>query len=365
MVSLGNKLKTARESRNETYDEVSFRINVASRYLEALEAEDFSVFPAETYVLGFMKTYGEYLGLDPKDLLELYKSTKLQEQPIPTELLKPQWHFPVKLVLTILGVLVLLALIGGGVYLVLQRVGEFEISLPKPSSKAKNWMVDSFPIEKRLFVNDSFIIPYKDTEYRLTLLSVEDTLTVTSNDTDVIAFDLGVETPIDIDTDGFSDIIVTALDFVKNKPSTGARLLLEFDDSPQNVLQMTAEDTPAETSPSVNETQTVIFSSSTPYPFTLQITFQEYCLFRWEILAESNRQGRNEQYFERNRELSIQAQNGVRIGASNAAAVKIQVIGGGRQVPLELGAAGEVIVVDVRWIREEENRYRLALVLLE
>jgi cytoskeletal protein RodZ len=364
LVSLGNKLKTARESRNETYDEVSFKINVASRYLEALEAEDFSVFPAETYVLGFMKTYGEYLGLDPKDLLELYKSTKLQEQPIPTELLKPQWQFPIKPVLTILGVLALLALIGGGLYLVLQNV-QFENPIPKLSSKAKNWMVDSFPIEKRLFVNDSFIIPYLDTEYQLTLMSVEDTLTVTLNNTDVMEFDLGVETLVDIDADGFSDIKITALDFVKNKPSTGARLLLEFDDSPQNILQATEQASAEASSSGVNETQTIIFSSSTPYPFTLQITFQDYCLFRWEILAESNRQGRNEQYFERNRELSIQAQNGIRIGASNAAAVKIQAIGGGRQFPLELGAAGEVVVVDVRWIREEENRYHLALILLE
>ncbi|MDR0410420.1 MAG: helix-turn-helix domain-containing protein [Treponema sp.] len=365
MESLGNKLKTARESRNETYDEVSFKINVASRYLKALEAEDFSVFPGEVYVLGFMKNYGEYLGLDTEKLFGLYSAMKLQEQPMPTELLKPQSQFPVKLLLAVLGVLALLALIGGGVYLAAKNMPKFEASAPKSASKAKNWRVDSLPIERRLFVSDSFIIPYKDAEYRLTLASVEDTLTVSLNNADVIALNLGIETPFDVDADGLSDMKITALDFVKNKPSTGARLLLEFDNSPQNISQTSAQALPETSSDSTNRMQTVIFSSPTPYPFTLQIVFQDYCLFRWEILAESNRRGRNEQYFERNRELSIQAQNGIRIGTSNAAAAKIQAVGGGVQVPLELGAPGEVVVANIHWIKEEENRYSLVLTLLE
>jgi cytoskeletal protein RodZ len=362
--SLGNKLKTARESRNETYDEVSFKINVASRYLKALEAEDFSVFPGEVYALGFMKNYGEYLGLDPKNLLELYSSMKLQEQPTPIELLKPRWQFPIKPLLKILGALVLLALIVFGFYFISQKYAESGNLIPKPSREAKDWMVDSFPSERRLFINDSFIIPYNETECQLTLAAVENTLTMISNNTDVIVLDLGVATPIDIDADGFNDVKIIALDFVKNKPSTGARLLLELDDALQAAAQ-TAEQTQSKTTAAANETRTVIFSSSTPYPFTLQVTFQDYCLFRWEILAESNRQGRNEQYFERTSELSIQAQNGIRIGISNAVAAKIQAIGGGKQVPLELGAAGEVIVADVRWIKEDENRYRLVLVMLE
>jgi hypothetical protein len=109
----------------------------------------------------------------------------------------------------------------------------------------------------------------------------------------------------------------------------------------------------------------VIFSSPSAYPFTLQAAFQGYCMFRWEILFERDRQDRNEQYFQRGNELNIQAQNGIRIWASNGQAAKLQVIGGGRTVPAELGGAGEVVVADLRWVRDEENRYRLVLVRLE
>ena len=109
----------------------------------------------------------------------------------------------------------------------------------------------------------------------------------------------------------------------------------------------------------------MIFSSPNPYPFTLQSRFQGYCLFRWEFLAERDRQGRNEEYFQRSGELDIQAQNGIRIGVSNAQAVKLEVIGGGRTVPVELGGAGEVVVAEIRWVRDEENRYRLILARVE
>jgi hypothetical protein len=88
-------------------------------------------------------------------------------------------------------------------------------------------------------------------------------------------------------------------------------------------------------------------------------------MFRWEILAERDRRDRNEQYFQRSDELNIQAQNGIRMWVSNAAAVKIQVIGGGRTVPLEIGGVGEVVVADVRWVRDEDGRFRLILLRLE
>jgi hypothetical protein len=88
-------------------------------------------------------------------------------------------------------------------------------------------------------------------------------------------------------------------------------------------------------------------------------------MFRWEILMERDRRDRNERYFQRSDELNIQAQNGIRIWASNAQAAKFMVIGGGKSVPVEIGSAGEIVVADIRWVRDEENRYRLIVARLE
>ena len=80
---------------------------------------------------------------------------------------------------------------------------------------------------------------------------------------------------------------------------------------------------------------------------------------------ERDRRERKEQYFQRAEELSITAQNGIRIWASNAQAARFQVIGGGRTVPVEIGAGGEVVVVEIRWIRDDDGRFRLVLIRLE
>jgi hypothetical protein len=80
-------------------------------------------------------------------------------------------------------------------------------------------------------------------------------------------------------------------------------------------------------------------------------------MFRYE----RDRRERSEQYYQRTGELNILAQNGIRIWASNAQAVKLQVIAGGRTVPLELGIAGEVVVADIHWVKDDDNRFRLVM----
>ncbi|MDR1893551.1 MAG: helix-turn-helix domain-containing protein, partial [Spirochaetales bacterium] len=91
MESVGTLLKTARESRAYSIEQVARETNIAKRYLEALEEEDLSVFPGETYFIGFLRNYGEFLGQDPQALVELFRNQQIQEQAAPIEeLLKPR-----------------------------------------------------------------------------------------------------------------------------------------------------------------------------------------------------------------------------------------------------------------------------------
>jgi hypothetical protein len=230
-------------------------------------------------------------------------------------------------------------------------------------------------LERRLYRGDSALIPLEGNQYKMELLNLGEAVTLSSPGGNVI-LDLGQEVNVDINSDGIGDIRVGAQDFVRNEPATG--VLLRFDISSDRgiytesgngedtVSLLTSEgSSPPDSVPSAVSAAPVIFSSSNAYPFTLQASFQGYCMFRWEILRERDRQDRNEQYFVRTDELNIQAQNGIRIWVSNAAAVKLQVIGGGRTVPVEIGGAGEVVVADVRWIRDDDGRYRLVLIRLD
>lgn len=366
MESLGEKLKTAREARALNFDQVSRETNIAGRYLEALEAEDFSGFPGEPYITGFLRNYGEYLGLDAQELLSLYRALKIQEQPIPVEqLLRSPSSLP-RVFITVALVLAVLALAGGGAYFFLSRPRK-GASLAPAVRQASEFVMNTDSLERRLYKGDSILVPLESTHYKLELSSLGEAITITTPTGDVM-LDLSQKVTVDLNSDGIAELRITAADFVKNDSASGALLRFELNnDLALEVSPALAGESGilAGTGMAALAGATVIFSSPNPYPFTLQSVFQGYCMFRWEILFERDRRDRNEQYYQRSDELNIQAQNGIRIWASNAQAAKLQVIGGGRTVPLELGGAGEVVVADIRWVRDEENRYRLVLVRLE
>jgi cytoskeletal protein RodZ len=371
--SLGNKLKTARESKGYSYDYVCREINIASRYLEALEMENFSGFPGEPYILGFLRNYSEYLGLDPEELLSLYRILKIQEQSVPVEqLLKSPSPLP-KIFLGIAITLAILGIIAGGVYIVFHLPRQDASAVSAVREKAE-YVITNNSLERRFYQGDTILVPLGTIRYKLELSGLGETVTIATPGGNVI-LDLSQEKTLDLDNDGFEELRIIAEDFVKNDSSTGALLCFELSNNPSlaagedDAALIPAVDVPAEGPAAADNAgfanNTVIFSSPNSYPFTLQALFQGYCMFRWEIRAERDRQDRDERYFQKSDEFNIQAQNGIRIWVSNAQAVKLQVIGGGRTAPLDLGGAGEVVVADIRWFWDEENRYRLILTRLE
>jgi cytoskeletal protein RodZ len=362
--SLGNKLKTARENKGCNYDYVSRETNIAARYLEALEAEDFSVFPGEPYALGFLRNYGEYLGLDVGELLSLYRSLKIQEQPIPVEeLLRRPSPLP-KILAIIVTIIVVLGLAGGGFFL-FSRIPKKAAAVEPVVRPAAEYTMNTDVLERRFYRGDTILVPLESSTYKLELSGLGDAVTVTTPGGPKI-LDLGQDVTVDLNNDGYPELQITAADFVKNDSVSGALLRFEFlqTQTLAGAVPLIESGAPLAVA-AAGQPSTVIFTSPSAYPFTLQAAFQGYCLFRREILFERDRQGRAEDYFQRSDELSLQAQNGIRIGVSNAQAVKIQIIGGGRTVPLELGSAGEVVAADIRWVRDEENRYHLVLARLE
>jgi cytoskeletal protein RodZ len=364
--SLGEKLKTARESKGLNFDQVSRETNIAGRYLEALEAEDFSCFPGEPYVTGFLRNYSEYLGLSVQEMLSLYRALKIQEQPVPVEqLLKSPSRLP-GILITMAVVLAVLGAAAGGVFLFINRPRKAAVLAPV-SRPVSEFVMNAESLEKRLYPGDSVLVPLETNQYKIGLSNLGEALTITTP-AGAVDLDLSQKVTVDLNGDGIAELQITAADFVKNNSAAGALLRCEMNntlafDAPLSVPENSAGS--ADSGASGLAGAVVVFSSPSAYPFTLQAGFQGYCMFRWEILFERDRRDRNEQYFQRSDELNIQAQNGVRIWVSNAQAVKLQVIGGGRTVPLELGSAGEVVVADVRWVRDDENRYRLVLARLE
>jgi hypothetical protein len=92
-------LSRARRARAITLEDVERDTHVSRRYLEALENEDFSIFPAPVYARGFLRTYSRYLGLNAEELIRIFPNGDLTVDitPLPTvtrppaELINVNW----------------------------------------------------------------------------------------------------------------------------------------------------------------------------------------------------------------------------------------------------------------------------------
>jgi len=70
---IGDTLREARIRKGLTIKDVESVTKIRSRYLEALEQDDFSVLPGPTFVTAFLRTYANFLKLDASALVEEYK----------------------------------------------------------------------------------------------------------------------------------------------------------------------------------------------------------------------------------------------------------------------------------------------------
>ncbi len=73
MPEIGATLHDARLRRKADITEVEAETKIRAKYLRALEEEEWDLLPGPTYVKTFLRTYGEYLDLDAKLLVEEYK----------------------------------------------------------------------------------------------------------------------------------------------------------------------------------------------------------------------------------------------------------------------------------------------------
>ena len=71
--TLGQYLRREREARSVSLEEISRGTRISQPYLEALERDDLHFFSKREYILGFLKGYARYLGLDPEEVLKRYR----------------------------------------------------------------------------------------------------------------------------------------------------------------------------------------------------------------------------------------------------------------------------------------------------
>jgi cytoskeletal protein RodZ len=84
MADIGATLREARMRAKIDINEVESRTKIRAKYLRAIENEEWSLLPGDVYVKSFLRTYGDYLGLDSRQLIDDYK--RRYERPTDHEL---------------------------------------------------------------------------------------------------------------------------------------------------------------------------------------------------------------------------------------------------------------------------------------
>ncbi len=211
MESIGDKLRLAREKNNYTIEQVSRDTHVAKRFLKALEDEDFSVFPGETYAMGFLRNYAEYLGLNAEELVGLYRSLKIQEQPLPMiELLESRPKINTRQLVIIAAAIVVVG-IGG---LLILRSAVQRSSSPNasqnlsPMGKGSEEFVFQEEVRTKWFKQgDAIVVPLNERNLRMEISRIDNTLTLRVPG-GTVELSIGQQRLIDLDSDSKADLKV-------------------------------------------------------------------------------------------------------------------------------------------------------------
>ncbi|HVP20066.1 MAG TPA: RodZ domain-containing protein [Spirochaetia bacterium] len=391
MESIGEKLRLARERNNLTLDQIARDTHVAKRFLKALEDEDFSVFPGETYVMGFLRNYSEYLGLNPEELIVVYRNIKIQEQPLPmNELLESHpRHPPLLVVVAAIAAVLVLAATGYLIYRAASR-GTGPAALTKSQEGARQEFVFQDEVRTMWFASGDVIsVPLSGRTFRIEVGAIGDTLTLKVPG-GTVDLSLGKERYIDLQGDNTADIKVVWNDVDRATPqrvnlglyrTTGQQEMPSTATAPAGATGSgaapTAGTAPVGTTPAAATPAAAPATAAAPSgaaaqgpaaastppmrgadfapvalargatgaPFTLNFAFKGDCLFRFLVDDKS----REDRFFQKGEQFSIEAaQKQVTIWLSNAGAARMRV----DNKDFELGALGAVATRKVAWRKD-------------
>ena len=362
MESYGEILQKTREEKNLDIDKIAREISIEKRFLVGLENEDYSAFPGEAYMVGFLRNYSNYLELDTNFILKLYNNKKIQEAPVPVELLakrKSPFLLPAIIIPSVLIVGVILTI---SILLVNKKKAAQEDNVIVASNQTINkYELNNEKFAKRIYKGDQLLFPSNNGNI---ILTVKDTLSSFGLETPagVIYTDLSEENEIDIDGDTLSDMIVYVSDISDTDEKRGAEVSIllrhgSFVSDSANQIENINLATDLKTS----RPYKVILEDNRAYPFTINVSFRGPCLFR-DRIDNSNSV---ETYFTSGEVFTANPKNGIRLWISNSNVVKISLIVDTQTFDFDIGASGQVLVEDIKWIKDVDGKYKLVVIELD
>ncbi len=342
MESFGEKLRATRENRGYSIEQIARDTHISKKYLIALEEEDFSIFPGETYLKGFLQNYSEYLGLDTEIMIDIYKNLKIQEQPVPLDQLLDKKTGPRRrpvIIGAVLGVLVIAALV-----LVLIFANPLAaVAVGEVTDNEKNREYRYEGKADTVYAVKGFLIkvPVNNAEAIITLQKIsESTVTLAYNDGS-LDFRVGDQQSLDLDRDGRSDLAVVLKEIFTEQNQRKARLSVQ-PPSAENGDQIASSASDLELIE--RGIATVIREEA-----VIRNCFAVYYL-------DANEREEKNAY--KGDTFSLSADRSADVRFSDGGAVKLKIAGN----ELEAGRAGDIYAGRIAWVNAGEGKFKLVVI---
>ena len=375
MESIGEKFKKRREEKGLFVEQIARDTNISKKYIDAIENEDFSEMPGEAYLIGFLRSYAEYLDIDPEEVISIYKNTKIQEQPIPEELIPGKKGFlSVPVIAVILSAVVIAA--GAAGFLLLGSGGEKSVEMVEaesseekeiivsdsgtPAAGNRYTMSDAF-IERRFEEGDVISVSVDGSFYDIICSSIGSVVKLTLPDREA-EMSAGYDSLVDLTGDDKTDLRIIIRDIDKK----GKGAVIKFDrtteapsvaaseiNSPEELSEVSriasevASSTGTASLDSRKQTTVKILSAEKAEPFTLNIVFRGYCLMRY--LVDDSR--RDERYFHKGETFRLDVNSSVMLWLSNAGSALIDING----QEYSAGKSGQVAARLIKWDKASDG----------
>lgn len=373
MTSVGETLKNARLEKGFSLDEAVHETNISKNYIEALESEAFEEFPAEAYLIGFLRNYSEFLSLNSEKMIMRYKNHMLSGEPIPMEeLLGKRINIPwKKIVLSALAVAIIVSLV---IFLrpifskIIEKIEEQQIA-ETIEEEAKTHILEAEYLETSLADKDKLVIVHDDIDYIFSVAISSKRLTLTAKDPSLFKghetkYTLAPGENTFVFTKGkTADVRLYCRDFdAKSKTFSIQMQRLKQEDVAKienkdnsALLGEEGANTESEKPPSgLKERmipQKVIYTSTRPENFTLNIVFRGFCLFRYQ----ADNKELNQKFYSDSNTFRLDVYRSVVLWGSNAGSIEAKIKGD--NVPL--GKAGEVVARVIYWQKNSAGSYDL------
>lgn len=382
MNQIGPVFREARTRSGKTIDDATRETKIAKKYLNAIENENFDIFPGETYLIGFLRNYAQFLGLDPDEMVLKYKDYKIQEQPAPIEQLTARPKNKKKQFLIIL---VFIMIISTVLYVILSgEKGEREIAkeTEKKVKQEKDLSVqqdtniivfEEEEVIKNFKKGDIIEFPLRNKKHSISIDGIDENLDLSIAD---IPFSLSTDEhmEIDFDRDGRKDLLIRANRFDEGAVNLTLKKLyktnlLDKEISPLMEKKDEDQERPSEHPevviikdddllspvPVAPKTGFKIVSSYEKTDINMFVKTKSTTYFGYYI-DDGNKE---EALLKNGEELSVSAKDILRITAANAKGADIEI----NNIPVILGESRQVVAKVVRWYRDSENEDLYHLVI--